>query len=304
MNKQRTIGTTIKSRGIALHSGKQVTLTCYPASINQGIVFKRTDLSGREIAAKISNVVDTNLCTTLGVDNETVSTVEHLLSAAAMLGIDNLIVSIDNQEIPIMDGSSAPFIFLLESAGIVEQDSLKKVIKIKSNVSITDGEKSISVEPSDKFSIKYKIDFNNNFMDEQGGELDYEFSGATAIREISRSRTFGFKKDLDVLLSMGLAKGGSLKNAILVDDNGIENPDGLRIENEFVRHKILDAIGDFYLSGFQILGRFKANKSGHELNTRLIRKILDDPNNYELITCSQDVSISYTNASPSKSVVI
>ncbi|MBF0189506.1 MAG: UDP-3-O-acyl-N-acetylglucosamine deacetylase, partial [Magnetococcales bacterium] len=245
---QRTLKNTIRCTGIGLHGGEKTYLSLRPAPENTGIVFHRTDCNGALIPAKVENVVETQLCTTLSNGGDTrVSTVEHLLAAFAGLGVDNAYIDLDGPEVPIMDGSAAPFVFLIQCAGIVEQNRPKKWIRIKKRVSVKNGNKEATFEPSERFHISFLIDFDHPLLSQQG--IEFDISETSFIKEISRARTFGFLKELESLQSQGLARGGSLENAIAIDDFRILNEGGLRYDNEFVRHKIMDAIGDLYLLG-------------------------------------------------------
>lgn len=277
MTKQKTLKTAIGCTGIALHSGRKTTLNLKPAEAGAGIRIRRTDLvnGASEIAVDWSKVVDTQLATTVGNDyGTTVSTIEHLMSALAGCEIDNLVIEVDGPEIPIMDGSAAPFVFLIECAGVVEQDAPRKAIKILKPVTVGDGERSLTILPADEFSLSFEIDFDCAAVDHQ----KYAFGNADGgfKAEIARARTFGFEKEVDALRSAGLALGGSLDNAVVVGEDKILNKEGLRYSDEFVRHKILDCIGDLYLAGGPIIGEVQASRSGHELNNMLLRAIFED----------------------------
>ncbi|MBF0096552.1 MAG: UDP-3-O-acyl-N-acetylglucosamine deacetylase [Magnetococcales bacterium] len=279
---QRTLKNTIRCTGIGLHSGKKVYLSLRPAPANTGIVFHRTDMKGALVPAKVQNVVDTRLCSTVAnADGIRVSTVEHLLAAFAGLGVNNAYVDLDGPEIPIMDGSAAPFVFLIQCAGIVQQKAYKRWIRIKRSVSVSQGNKKASFEPSDRFRISFRIDFDHPLLSEQ--EEDLDINETTFIKEISRARTFGFLKEVEQLRSNGLARGGSLDNAIVMGDFRILNEGGLRYEKEFVRHKMIDAIGDLYLLGHPVIGHFKGLRSGHALNNTLLRKLLSHANAWEFV---------------------
>jgi UDP-3-O-[3-hydroxymyristoyl] N-acetylglucosamine deacetylase len=279
---QRTLKNTIRCTGIGLHSGKKVYLSLRPAPANTGIVFHRTDMKGALVQAKVQNVVDTRLCSTVAnADGIRVSTVEHLLAAFAGLGVNNAYVDLDGPEIPIMDGSAAPFVFLIQCAGIVQQKAYKRWIRIKRAVSVAQGNKKAAFEPSDRFRISFRIDFDHPLLSEQ--EEDLDINETTFIKEISRARTFGFLKEVEQLRSNGLARGGSLDNAIVMGDFRILNEGGLRYEKEFVRHKMIDAIGDLYLLGHPIIGHFKGLRSGHALNNTLLRKLLSHANAWEFV---------------------
>ncbi len=287
MIKQRTLKNPIRATGIGLHTGEKVTLRLMPANANQGIVFRRVDAEGQEMGefqANVEHVRDTRLSTTLEKDGIRVSTVEHLMSAFAGLGIDNVIVELNASEIPIMDGSGGPFVFLLQSAGIVEQSAPKKFIRIKRHIKINDGDKWASLSPYSGFKVKFTIDFDHPVMQNSTQSEELQFSTTSFIKEVSRARTFGFIDELEMLQNAGLARGGSFENAIVLDSFHILNKEGLRYEGEFVKHKILDAIGDLYLTGHLLIGEFQAYKSGHSLNNHLIRKLMQDKSAWELVT--------------------
>ncbi len=281
---QRTLAKPITATGIGLHSGKKVTLTLMPAEPNTGIIFERTDL-GASVPMDATLVVDTMMSSNLVQGEARVGTVEHLLSAVAACGLDNLIIQVDAAEIPIMDGSAAPFLFLIDQAGISEQTELKKFIKIIKPVEVNDGDKWARLEPyDDGFLMDFEIDFNHAAIaaTEQTTQLD--FNTANFAVEVGQARTFGFLKDLEYLQKHNLALGGSLDNAVVLDDHSVVNEGGLRYPNEFVRHKMLDAVGDLYVIGHALLGRFSAYKSGHAVNNALIRAVLADPSSYEIVT--------------------
>ncbi|MBU0501495.1 MAG: UDP-3-O-acyl-N-acetylglucosamine deacetylase [Gammaproteobacteria bacterium] len=285
MIRQRTLKNVIRATGVGLHTGGKVYLTLRPAAPNTGIVFTRTDLAKPvEIRAEAHNVGDTRLSTTLMRGDVRVSTVEHLLSALAGLGIDNLYVDVSAPEVPIMDGSAGPFVFLIQSAGIEEQNAPKKYIRIKRKVTVEDGDKRASFEPFDGFKVSFSIDFDHPAISERSKYASIDFSSTSFVKEISRARTFGFLKDVEALRQRDLALGGSLENAIVVDDYRVLNDDGLRYEDEFVKHKILDAIGDLYLLGYSLIGAFTGHKSGHELNNRLLKTLLADRDAWEEVT--------------------
>jgi UDP-3-O-[3-hydroxymyristoyl] N-acetylglucosamine deacetylase len=271
--KQRTVAREIHCEGIGLHSGKTVGLTIKPAPENSGIVFERLDIpNGCKVRASFSNVIQTNMATTIGVNGYRISTVEHLMAAFFGMGIDNALVQIDGEEVPIMDGSSGPFVALLDEAGISLQDSYKTFLLVKRPVKLTDGNRSVQLLPSDELRITYKIDFDHPLIKDQTYEM--LFSKPNFIRDISRARTFGFLKDVQTLWNHGLAKGGSLENAIVVDDAGILNEDGLRYTNEFVRHKLLDFIGDLAILGATVIGHFVVERSGHFFNQELLKAFM------------------------------
>lgn len=275
--KQKTLKAEIGCTGVALHSGRETTLTLKPAAENTGIRICRTDLvnGAREIIVNWDNVVDTRLATTVGNDHgSSVSTVEHLAAALAGCEIDNVLIEVDGPEIPIMDGSSAPFVFLIECAGTVEQNATRTAIKILKPVSVGDETRSLSILPANEFSLAFEIDFDSSAIDRQ--ERTFQRIGADFKSDISRARTFGFDHEVEALRSAGLARGGSLENAVVVSGDKILNEGGLRFDDEFVRHKILDCVGDLYLAGGPVIGEVIASKSGHELNNALLRAVFAD----------------------------
>lgn len=286
MIRQTTIKNSIKCDGIGLHTGKKVRLTLRPAPTNEGIVFFRTDVTPTErIAAHCGNVTSTDLSTTIATSptRPSISTIEHLMSAFAGLGIDNAYVDVDGPEVPIMDGSSAPFVFLIQSAGKVEQHRFKRVIRVKKQVSCEIEDKWIKIEPYNGFKIDYSIDFNHPVFNNKPASISLDFKDTSYIQDISRARTFGFVDQIEALLKKGLCKGGSVDNAILIDDYHIVNEDGLRYADEFVRHKALDCLGDLSLFGATILGKITAHKSGHQLNTALTKALIADPSSWEIV---------------------
>lgn len=292
MLRQRTIKQIVKATGVGLHSGTKVELTLRPAPSNTGIVFRRVDLSPPvDIPATATAVGDTRMASTLDKEGVRVATVEHLMSALYGLGIDNVYVDITAQEIPIMDGSAGSFVFLLQSAGIEEQKALKKFIRVTQPVEVREGEgkdaKWARLEPFEGFKLKFSIGFNHPAIDQTGQEFEVDFSEQSYIKEISRARTFGFMQDVETLRSLGLARGGNLDNAIVMDEYRILNNDGLRFDDEFVKHKILDAIGDLYLIGKPLIAAYTAHKSGHALNNQLLRALLAQPQAYEVISFAQ-----------------
>lgn len=281
--RQRTIRDEVSCTGIGLHSGNRVKLTLKPAPAGNGISFMRRDLTGHPvIEARSENVVDTNMCTSIGNNGSKISTIEHLMAAFFGLGIDNARVELDGPEVPIMDGSSAPFIFLLKSAGIKEQRNLKRFVVIKKPFRIHEGNRSVSVHPSRELKITYTIDFHHPLLKNQ--TFDLCFSGKDFIQEISRARTFGFLKDIEILRENGLAKGGSLDNAIVIDDFRVINEGGLRYKDEFVRHKILDFLGDLAILGSPVIGHFIVQKSGHFLNQHMLTKLLKSKTSWKTLT--------------------
>jgi UDP-3-O-[3-hydroxymyristoyl] N-acetylglucosamine deacetylase len=293
--RQRTLRNPIRATGVGLHTGEKVYLSLKPAPINAGIVFRRVDLDPVvEIKASAENVGDTTLSTTLVKGDVRVSTVEHLLSAMAGLGIDNAYVELSASEVPIMDGSAGPFVFLLQSAGIEEQDATKHFIRIKKEVTVQHGDKVASFLPFEGFKVSFDIDFNHPVFADRKVDASIDFSTTSFVKEISRARTFGFMHEIEYLRSKGLARGGSVENAIVVDEYRILNEDGLRYDDEFVKHKILDAIGDLYLLGNTLIGEFKASKSGHALNNAVLRELIRQEDAWEVVTFDEDdAPISY-----------
>ena len=303
MLHQRTLGKTISAAGVGLHSGEKVEITLRPASENSGIRFRRVDCDpAQEIKAHANNVTDTRLGTTISQNNVSVMTVEHLLAAFAGLGIDNACIDIHGPEVPIMDGSAASFILLVELAGIIEQSAPKKFLRIKKNVKVEEGDKFAEFKPFNGYRLSFKIEFEHPMIQHKLTEFSFDFSTLTFLNEISRARTFGFLKEIETLRANNLALGGSLDNAIVLDDYRILNQDGLRFEDELVRHKILDAIGDLYLMGHILVGEFNGYKSGHELNNKLIRKLYADESAWEEVEESEitDIPISYWTAALGK----
>jgi UDP-3-O-[3-hydroxymyristoyl] N-acetylglucosamine deacetylase len=299
MLKQRTLKNSIRATGVGLHSGKKVLMVLRPAPANSGIVFRRTDLDEMvDIRATAGNVSETTLGTSLTNGSATVSTVEHLMSALAGLGIDNLVIELSAAEVPIMDGSAGPFVFLLQSAGIEEQNAPKRFVRIKKSVKVEDGDKWARFDPYDGFKVNFEIEFDHPVFKRRSQVASMDFSTTTFLREISRARTFGFMRDLEYMRARNLALGGNLDNAIVLDDYRVLNEDGLRYEDEFVKHKILDAIGDLYLLGHSLLGEFSGFKSGHGLNNRLLRTLIEDASAWEEVTFETlaDAPISYVNA--------
>ncbi len=282
---QRTLKNVIRATGVGLHTGEKVFLTLRPAPVDTGIVFVRADLTEPvHIAARTENVGDTTMATTLSRDGVSISTVEHLMSAFAGLGIDNAFVDVSAPELPIMDGSAAPFVFLLQSAGIEEQDASKKFLRILKPVSYSHGDITVELRPYDGFRVEYTLEYDHPVFNHHKRKAQVEFSTMAFVKEVSRARTFGFLADYEKLRSMNLARGGSLDNAVVVDDYRILNNEGLRQEDEFVKHKILDAIGDLYLLGHSVIGAFSGYKSGHGPNYRLLRKLLAEEGAFEIVT--------------------
>lgn len=300
MTKQRTLKQSIKVTGVGLHSGNKVTLTLRPAAENTGVIYCRTDLNPPvEIPANANAVRDTMLCTALINDQGVrVSTVEHLNAALAALGIDNVIVEVDAPEIPIMDGSASPFIYLLLDAGIEEQNAAKKFIRVKQKIRVEDGDKWAELSPYHGFRLNFMIDFKHPVITKELSNYTLDFSAQNFIHQVSRARTFAFMKDIEYLQSQGLALGGSLDNAIVLDDYRVLNESGLRFKDELVRHKLLDAVGDLFMCGYNIIGDFRAYKSGHGLNNKLLRALLENQSAWEFVTFEdkEEVPQSYTVA--------
>jgi UDP-3-O-[3-hydroxymyristoyl] N-acetylglucosamine deacetylase len=289
MIRQRTLKNTIRATGVGLHTGDKIYLTLKPAPADTGIVFRRVDLAPPvDIPARAENVGDTTLSTTLMKGDVRVSTVEHLLSAMAGLGIDNAYVELSAAEVPIMDGSAGPFVFLIQSAGIEEQDAPKRFIRIKRKVAVSSDDKSASFEPFDGFKVSFSIEFDHPAFNDRELTAEIDFSSTSFVKEVSRARTFGFMHEIEYLRGQGLAQGGSMDNAIVIDESGVLNADGLRYEDEFVKHKVLDAIGDLYLLGNSLIGEFKAHKSGHALNNQLLRELISQTDAWEIVTFEED----------------
>jgi UDP-3-O-[3-hydroxymyristoyl] N-acetylglucosamine deacetylase len=298
---QRTLKNSIRAQGVGLHSGQKVLMTLRPAAPDTGIVFHRTDMDPPgEVRAQAGNVGDTQLGTSL-INGETrVSTVEHLLSAFAGLGIDNAHVDLSAAEVPIMDGSAGPFVFLLQSAGFEDQRAPKKFVRIKSRVRVEDGDKWAEFRPFDGFKVNFEIEFNHPLFKRRANKASMDFSTTSFLKEVSRARTFGFMRDLEMMRARNLALGGNLDNAIVLDDFRVLNEDGLRYEDEFVKHKILDAIGDLYLLGHSLIGEFSGYKSGHKLNNNLLRKLIAETSAWEAVTFEKpsDAPIAYVQPPP------
>lgn len=289
MIKQRTLKNVIRATGVGLHTGEKVLLTLRPAQADTGIIFRRIDLpTPIEIAARADNVGDTKLSTTLVNGTTRISTIEHLLSALAGLCIDNAYIDISAPEVPIMDGSAGPFVFLIQSAGIEEQNVPKRFIKIKRKVQVQQGDKWACFEPFNGFKVAFRIDFDHPVFKRTNQHAEIDFAKTSFVKEVSRARTFGFMHEIELLRENKLALGGSLDNAIVMDDYRILNEDGLRYEDEFVKHKILDAIGDLYLLEHSLIGAFIGHKSGHELNNKLLRTLLADRQAWELVTFEEN----------------
>lgn len=301
MIRQRTLKNVIRATGVGLHTGKKVFLTLRPAPVNSGINFRRVDLDPAiEIPASPEFVGDTSLSTTLVKDNVRISTVEHLLSALAGFGIDNAYIDLSADEVPIMDGSAGPFVFLIQSAGIEEQNTAKKFLKIKQKVRVEHEGKWAMFEPFDGFKVGFTIEFDHPVFNDKNCHAEIDFSTTSFVKEVSRARTFGFMRDVELLRENNLALGGSLDNAVVVDDYRILNEDGLRYEDECVKHKILDAIGDLYLLGHSLIGSFEGYKSGHALNNALLRELMANEDSWELVTFEDEhkAPISFMQAMP------
>jgi UDP-3-O-[3-hydroxymyristoyl] N-acetylglucosamine deacetylase len=298
---QRTLRNVIRATGVGLHTGDKVYLTLRPAAANTGIVFRRVDLDEPTLIHAIAeNVSDTRLSTTLSESGTKVSTVEHLLSAFAGLGIDNAYIDLSSPEVPIMDGSSGPFVFLIQSAGVVEQKAPKKFIRIKKPIIVKEDDKWAKFEPFDGFKVTFEINFDHPAFKNASQKSTIDFSSTSFVKEVSRARTFGFMNDIEYLRQHNLALGGSLDNAVVVDEFQVLNEDGLRYEDEFVKHKILDAIGDLYLLGHSLIGHFSGFKSGHSLNNRLLRALAADRTAWEEVTFEDNerAPISYMKPIP------
>lgn len=285
MLRQRTIKAGIKATGIGLHTGRKVTMSLRPAPSDTGIVFRRVDLpSPADIRASAEAVTDTRLCSSLESNGAKVATVEHLMSALAGLGIDNLYIDLSGPEVPIMDGSAAPFVFLLQSAGLEELNAPKKFFRVRRAIEVRDGDKWARFDPYDGFRLTFSIIFDHPVFDRAGQTITIDLAETSYVKEVARARTFGFVQDVEAMRSAGLALGGSLDNAVVLDEYRILNSDGLRYADEFVKHKVLDAIGDLYLVGNPLIGAFSAHKSGHALNNQLLRATLADRDAWELVT--------------------
>ena len=301
MIKQRTLKRIVQATGVGLHTGKKVTLTMRPAPANTGVIYRRTDLNPPvDFPADAKSVRDTMLCTCLvNEDDVRISTVEHLNAALAGLGIDNIVIEVNAPEIPIMDGSAAPFVFLLLDAGIEELRTAKKFIRIKETVRVEDGDKWAEMRPYNGFKLDFTIDFNHPAIDASTQSYKLDFSAESFMSQISRARTFGFMRDIEYLQSKGLCLGGSFDCAIVVDDYRVLNDDGLRFEDEFVRHKMLDAIGDLFMCGYNIIGEFTAFKSGHALNNKLLQAVLAKESAWEFVTFEDEAQMPVAFKAPS-----
>lgn len=285
MLRQKTLKNIIRATGVGIHTGEKVYMTLRPAPVDTGIIFRRVDLPEPvDIPARADLVGETTMSTTLVQDGVRVATIEHLCSALAGLGIDNAYIDLSAPEVPIMDGSAGPFVFLVQSAGVEEQGKAKRLFRIRKSVRVEEGDKWAQFDPYDGFKLAFEIDFDHPAIDPCQSRHEVDFNGTSYIREISRARTFGFVRDIEALRSRNLALGGSMDNAIVLDDYRVLNEDGLRYEDEFVRHKILDAVGDLYLIGGNILGAFSGYKSGHALNNKLVRAVLADATAWEAVS--------------------
>ncbi|MGH1427091.1 MAG: UDP-3-O-acyl-N-acetylglucosamine deacetylase [Arenicella sp.] len=285
MINQRTLKNVIRATGVGLHTGKKICLTLRPAPVDTGIIFRRIDLDPVvELPARPEMVGDTRLSTALCEGDVSVSTIEHLMSAFAGLGVDNAYVELNASEVPIMDGSAGPFVFLVQSAGLTEQAKPKKFIRIKDVIRVEEDDKSAQFEPFDGFKVSFSIDFDHPIFNKSPQKAEIDFSSTSFVKEISRARTFGFMHEVEAMRERGLALGGSHNNAIVMDSYSILNKDGLRYEDEFVKHKILDAIGDLYLLGYPLIGLFSAHKSGHALNNKLLRELMKNEEAWEIVT--------------------
>ncbi|MBT3990250.1 MAG: UDP-3-O-acyl-N-acetylglucosamine deacetylase [Rhodospirillaceae bacterium] len=289
--KQKTLLRTMNCVGIALHSGEKVSLTLRPAEAYTGIIFRRIDIPGsKEIVASWDNVVDTRMCTTLGSeDGVTISTVEHLMSALAGCGVDNVYVDVNGPEVPVMDGSAQPFVFLIECAGLLEQDAPRRVIEILKPVRVEIGDKMAELIPSDTFSVGFEIDFESEVVAKQ--EITVTMVNGSFKKEVARARTFGFMHEVEQLRAAGLGLGGSLDNAVIVEGDKVLNEDGLRYDDEFVRHKVLDAVGDLYLAGGVFLGSYKGVRSGHALTNQLLRALFADKSAWRYVDFAEESAV-------------
>ncbi|CAM3989510.1 MULTISPECIES: UDP-3-O-acyl-N-acetylglucosamine deacetylase [Vibrio] len=300
MIRQRTLKEIVKTTGVGLHSGRKVTLTLRPAATNTGVIYRRTDLEPAvDFPADANSVRDTMLCTALvNDDGVRISTVEHLNAALSGMGIDNIIIEVDAPEIPIMDGSASPFVYLLQSAGIEVQNAAKRFIRIKKPVRVEDGDKWAELVPYNGFRLDFEIEFEHPAIDSDEQHMLFDFSSKSFVKEISRARTFGFMRDIEYLQSQNLCLGGSFDCAIVLDEYRILNEDGLRFSNEFVTHKVLDAIGDMYMCGSPIVGELRAFKSGHGLNNQLLRAVLADQEAWEWATFEEEAGSPVAFAEP------
>ena len=285
MIRQRTLKTSVRATGVGVHTGTKVAMVLRPAPVDTGIVFCRSDLPGNPaLPAQALNVGNTTMATVLEKEGARVSTIEHLMSAFAGLGIDNAFVDVSAEEVPIMDGSAGTFVFLLQSAGIVEQPAAKKYIRVLKKVEVEKGDRRAWLEPFNGFKVSFAIEFAHPVFDATAKEVDIDFAEVSFVREVARARTFGFTQDVEKMRSAGLGRGGSLDNVVVIDDFRVLNAEGLRMDGEFVMHKALDAVGDLYTAGHPIIGAFHGHKSGHEMNNLLLRKLLADRTAHEVVT--------------------
>lgn len=292
MLRQRTLKKATRTTGVGLHTGVRVEMTLRPAPVDTGIVFQRSDLPKfPSIPALAANVGDTRLSSTLNVDGASISTVEHLMSALAGLGIDNLFVDVAGPELPIMDGSAGPFVFLLQSAGIAEQNARKRYLRVTAPVEVSDGDKWARFTPFDGFRLDFTIDFPHPVFGSENRNVVVDFAFDSYAKEIARARTFGFMQDVEAMRAAGLGLGGSLQNAVVLDEFRVLNSEGLRYDNEFVRHKVLDAIGDLYLLGHPLIGQYTAYKSGHALNNKLARALVARAEAFEIVTFADETTV-------------
>ena len=304
MINQRTLKNVIRATGVGMHTGEKVFMTLRPAAVNTGIIFRRTDLDPVvEVPAFATHVGDTSMNTTLEHDGVRVSTVEHLMSAFAGLGIDNAYVDLSNAEVPIMDGSAGPFVFLIQSAGIEQQSAAKRFIRILEPLEVRLDDKWARFDPYDGFRVSFKIDFNHPVFKSHQSFASVDFSTTSFLKEIARARTFGFMRDIEMLRERNLVLGGSMDNAVVLDDYRVLNEDGLRYEDEFVKHKVLDAIGDLYLLGHGLIGAFSGYKSGHELNNLLLRELLERHSAWEEVTFDDSETIPVSYAHPAQATI-
>ena len=303
MIRQRTLKNAIRAKGVGLHTGQWVRLVIRPASVNTGIVFRRTDcVPPVAIPARLSNVGATRLSTTLAKDDASISTVEHLLSALAGFSIDNAYIDLDAAEVPIMDGSAGPFVFMIQSAGVREQEEGKRFFKVKKTLRVRDGDKWAMLQPYDGFKVGFTIQFDHPAFPDTASRAEVDFSTTAFVKEVSRARTFGFMKDVDFLQANNLALGGSLDNAIVVDGAKVLNEGGLRYQDECVRHKILDVIGDLYLLGYNMIGSYQGYKSSHALNNCLLRTLVADRDAWEVINFAADMAHSVAFIRPLEAI--
>jgi len=282
--KQKTLKSAISCTGIGLHSGEKISMTLHPADVDAGITFRRTDITGGgvEIPAAFDSVCDTRMCTTIGVESgQSIATIEHLMAALAGAGVDNAVIEVGGGEVPVMDGSAAPFLFLIDCAGVAEQNAVRKSVRVLKPVSVIDGDKSAMLEPSNAFSLDFHIDFDSPVIGSQA--MGVNMTDGVFKNEIARARTFGFLHEAEALWAAGLAKGASLDNAVVVSGDKVMNEDGMRFDDECVRHKILDAVGDLYLAGAPIMGHYTGTRASHALNNQLLRELFSDTANYEIV---------------------